>query len=97
MYLSMLSSIPLSHVFSRMSGVLIVSVQNNRIIVTLSPLRQNIDDIIRVMNNHNVNTMDYECVILSTSYHLQRTFGHTAEGNNNIDNMRRTASIPRAV
>ena len=56
-----------------MPGVLIVSVQENRIIVTLSPLRQNIDDIITLMRNNNVDSLDYQCVILSTTYRLQRT------------------------
>ena len=63
------------NMYSRMAGILVVGVNNNRIIITINPLR-NIDDITILMRANDVTLLEYECVTLEDNYQLQRAQEH---------------------
>ena len=48
--------------------MLILSLRENKIKVTLNPDRRTIDDMVLFMHQHGVAISEYECSILSTSY-----------------------------
>ncbi len=65
----------------RLPGVLLLSLRQSRIVVTLSPDRSNIEDVIRFMRRNDVDLHEYECGIVSHRFrHRQRTRHRPVQG-----------------